>query len=1502
MNQNSKPSRLWLILIAVVVGVGAVGVWWLARRPHEVPHVAAPPGAAPAAPAPAPARPPEPAPREAAVWAVVIGIDAYRDARIPPCHGASGDARAVARWLSETAGWGRSHVLLLDDAGVADLAGYERSADASLLPTQENLDRAASAWLASKPIRPGDVVVLYFAGQAALAAGDAKTGPASAGTLLPIDARASAAAESGWRPETLIAAASAAGAGPEKPVRVVCWLDTSLNGRRDPWTPDGRPVPAGAGAAWLAGLARWPGVTAWLAADGAPSAEAARSNQRSPFTAALVEGLGTPARPGNLLSGLDRMRKDPKLTAQGFRTVGGVAPDFALWPSWVRRVVDAPPALLLQRGHAGAVQALALSPDGARVITAGADSTVRLWRLADRKLTGVLPSHLIGVTTLALRGDARLLASGDGNGRVRVWDLSRNVEVATLPAHQAGLEALGFLPSGDRLVSFDLDGKAFVWPVRENELGFFEVGRPEPAAEGASGLAVAGAEGPVGFVVAGPGAPLRVFDGSAKSAATLEGPGGIVTSARLATDGRRIVAGSDAGRAAVFEVGDPGDGRRLLPEADGPIDRVALGAGDRIAFATAKTLKVGPFAAQPAGPGVASVALQDPLVRLLFAPDGGTLAAVTRGGTPRAWKLEVPAAPSEVALAVPKDSPGFESAAFLPDGRALVVGDRSGGYSAWELPGGGPLFSSVRGRRGRVAGLSVSADRRYLLEVTREGDALVWDLARGRSLARVDGQWVAGALTPDGSRVVLSATDGTLHLADRETARVRPMPFARPEGAGEGTRFGPLAVDAAGKRVAAGSVQHGPLGPVVCVWEVDTGKLLGTIKAHAEPHAISSVEFSPDGRRLLTASEDGTAKVWDLDPAKAEPPATPASSFRVAEREDDPPVAVLAARFDPSDPRLVVTGSVDGRVLVWAVGSPRPIATAGKLDRAVAAVAVLPGGRWLAAGGGDKEIRLWGLAREADPQRPDAAPKLTTSPLRLQGAPHHDEQVNALCAWPAPAPGEGPEPPVLASGSDDTTVRLWRLSDRTPLGTLSADLDATTGASVAPRAAWVVYTPDGLFDSAVDGERQVTWLRRGELLPLEQYYDTARLFGLSDRLRRGDRPPAPTYPSEPPPRVAIDRPEEGVASKAETALTIHIGPPGVEQVRLYQNGVPVTDGRELTPAPGESRARVTVKLARGVNRFYAMASRAGAIDGRSNEVEVVYDRPEPVVRRTHVLALGVGRYSPDTRALRFAREDAQSVTDFLRRNTSMPDVRTGAFVTLTDDDVNEQKVVDSFMTIRDSDLAPDDTVVVFVAGHTGTQRERYYLLLPEYPFPKGEDEHGDLREVRSKTALAFSALQENLSRLRCLNRLVVVDACQAEALLDDPTVQRLGRAVDDTAHRARTAYILAARRGESASEAPILKHGLLTYTLLKGLGETGLEALPDQTVLRDPPSADRNGDALVTASELALYTGEALPRLASSLPDLVMRGAAGLPAKADPARQHPRVQATDLNFPLLRLK
>ena len=47
------------------------------------------------------------------------------------------------------------------------------------------------------------------------------------------------------------------------------------------------------------------------------------------------------------------------------------------------------------------------------------------------------------------------------------------------------------------------------------------------------------------------------------------------------------------------------------------------------------------------------------------------------------------------------------------------------------------------------------------------------------------------------------------------------------------------------------------------IWDVSTGREIAILKGHQGP--VERAEFSPDGRRIITAARDGTARIWDAD-------------------------------------------------------------------------------------------------------------------------------------------------------------------------------------------------------------------------------------------------------------------------------------------------------------------------------------------------------------------------------------------------------------------------------------------------------------------------------------------------------------------------------------------------------------------------------------------------------------------------------------------------------------
>ena len=269
----------------------------------------------------------------------------------------------------------------------------------------------------------------------------------------------------------------------------------------------------------------------------------------------------------------------------------------------------------------------------------------------------------------------------------------------------------------------------------------------------------------------------------------------------------------------------------------------------------------------------------------------------------------------------------------------------------------------------------------------------------------------------------------------------------------------------------------------------------------------------------------------------------------------------------------------------------------------------------------------------------------------------------------------------------------------------------------------------------------------------------------------------------------------------------------------------------------------------------------------------------------------------------------------------MPRTSMASKIVLADERVTDQSIEDAFDEIRRKvEDRPQDTVVVFLAGHTGVfeNPQGFCLLLPTYPFAETNPLRVATRglgdaigsRIDPQFVVPYSSIASKLARLRALQRLVIVDACQAEAILEDKRVRAIQKWMEVSSRKARTSYLMAARLGEPALEAGPLRHGLLTYALLRALGAVTLDGEPKEVKnLGLRANADFNGDGLLSTNEVDAYVKQVLPRLVNIFP-AADRGAAaagrgpGLPAPAPSPEsdQAPRLQAAEASFNIVPLR
>jgi WD40 repeat protein/serine/threonine protein kinase len=420
---------------------------------------------------------------------------------------------------------------------------------------------------------------------------------------------------------------------------------------------------------------------------------------------------------------------------------------------------------------------------------------------------------------------------------------------------------------------------------------------------------------------------------------------------------------------------------------------------------------------------------QAPVDSVAFFNDGKKFVSGGWDGKARVWDV----ATKNMLFSIPYGATYVHAVAVSPNRKLIATGgnDRNAYVKIWNAETGDLIPTTFVGHRDDVLSVAFSRDGTRLLTSSYDKTARLWDVATGKELQTYVGHnwWVwSAAFSRDESQIVTASQDGTCIVWSTESGKAGP-PFTGHAGPAYAAAF-----SADGRSVVSGGYDNR-----VLIWQPDQVEPFNyelvvskngvnpppkyrALEGHTGP--VHTVAFSPNGKLVLSGSNDNTVKLWDFASGKL------IKSLRGHGGWVD------SAVFSPDlDSHWVLSGSHDNGIKLWNIQGYEEVRVLqgqvfqGHTDAVLSAAASRDGKRIVTASR-DRTAKMW-----------DAA----TGKLLKDFEEGHEYLASTSAFFP-----DGKR---LLTAAADNTTRTWDLTT----GTQLLRLDRTGRGSVA------VLSHDGKF-------------------------------------------------------------------------------------------------------------------------------------------------------------------------------------------------------------------------------------------------------------------------------------------------------------------------------------------------------------------------------------------------------------------------------------------------------
>jgi WD40 repeat protein/tetratricopeptide (TPR) repeat protein len=342
---------------------------------------------------------------------------------------------------------------------------------------------------------------------------------------------------------------------------------------------------------------------------------------------------------------------------------------------------------------------VAFSPDGRRIVSAGAEGTVKVWEAATGDVLKTFSGHGDFVESVAFSPDGGRIVSSSKDGTIRIWDTVIDRERVVLNPKDGGGRAT-FSPDGTRILS--KRGGLRIWDIAT-------------------------------------GTRLVTLPGWSDFA-----------SVALSPDGKRIFSCSWGGKIRVWDAATAVE-LKEFPRPKGLASSISFSPGGERIVSYGLDYKTVKIWDAETGVELARFDHDSMIFSLAISPDGEKAITACLDKTVRIWK----SATGAELMTLRGHEDIVTAVTFSPDGKRIVSGDIKGTIKWWDAASGKEL-ASVQGHTLRLNSLAFSPDGKRIVSSGRDGTVKLWDAPTGAEVMILPGHDFASAkFSPDGKTLAI---------------------------------------------------------------------------------------------------------------------------------------------------------------------------------------------------------------------------------------------------------------------------------------------------------------------------------------------------------------------------------------------------------------------------------------------------------------------------------------------------------------------------------------------------------------------------------------------------------------------------------------------------------------------------------------------------------------------------------------------------------------------------